>query len=588
MRLLTQAPAWRLGALVGAPGARRSALAAVLTSGLCGALSAGLSAHAAPAADANPGARPTAAAPPASAASAPATASAAAPARLQVSGFRVRGNTLLPPDRIERALAPWTGARTLAELRRAAEAVQALYGAAGYGAVVAYLPPQPVQDGVLTIAVLEGRLARVTLQGQQRIAAQRVRAALPTLAEGRTPYLARLDRELQLANENPSRRYGVLLGPGAAPGAVDATIKVEEKPLQRWSLALDNSGNERSGHWRASLGWQHADLSGHDDVLGLQLQTSPTDTDKVQVGSLGYRLPLVRLLAAVDLFAAYSSVDGDERPVSVGSSSLISFSGKGRVYGLRYTTLLPRLAEYDQRLALGLDYRAYLNACRIGGFDCLGAASASVVVHPLTLEYTLQRGGAYSLGLSAALTRNLALGGRHGSQADFDAARSGAPRAYTVARLGASAALPVLEDWLLSGRLALQLSGDRLVSGEQFGLGGAASVRGFQERELSADQGGLLSVELTTPRWQLVSGEHAPELRALAFADWGLVHNRGDLECRSGDTRCDLAAVGLGLRLDWRAAVARLSLAQALADGQGERGTQRGDWNLLAQLLLNY
>ena len=82
-----------------------------------------------------------------------------------VTAFSVQGNTLLDPAALQALLQRWLGPRTLAELGQAAQAVQTQYSRAGYGAVVAYLPPQPVADGTVTIAVLEGRLSRVSVQG---------------------------------------------------------------------------------------------------------------------------------------------------------------------------------------------------------------------------------------------------------------------------------------------------------------------------------------------------------------------------------------------------------------------------------------
>jgi len=51
-----------------------------------------------------------------------------------------------------------------------------------------------------------------------------------------------------------------------------------------------------------------------------------------------------------------------------------------------------------------------------------------------------------------------------------------------------------------------------LISGEQFGLGGADSVRGFEEREISGDDGIQLNLETHSPSF-------GPGLRPLAFAD---------------------------------------------------------------------
>lgn len=60
----------------------------------------------------------------------------AAAEQVQVRRFQVQGNTLIDAAAVQAALAPHTGARTLADLQKAAQAVQALYGQAGWAAVV--------------------------------------------------------------------------------------------------------------------------------------------------------------------------------------------------------------------------------------------------------------------------------------------------------------------------------------------------------------------------------------------------------------------------------------------------------------------
>ena len=502
------------------------------------------------------------------------TAATPAPAQVQVRSFQVQGNTLLDGATVQAALAPYTGARSLVDLQRAAQAVQALYGQAGWAAVLVVLPPQPVTDGVVTLQVVEGKLASVQVQGAQRLTPRRVRAALPSLLEGATPRVRHIDAELQIANENPGRSMAVLLGPGSAPGEVQATVKVDEQAVQRFSASLDNSGNSRTGRYRLGLGWQHADLSGHDDVLSLNLQTSPTEPNMVRVASAGYRVPLPGLRAAIDLFAAYSNVDGGTQAIAAGN---LSFAGAGRIAGARVVWYLPRLGEFDQRLTTGLESRAYLNDCSVAGLPAgaCGAAGESVAVQPLTLEYAAQQGGAAPMLFTLGVSQNLALGGKHSAQADFDAVRPGARRSYTVLRAGAQASMPVFDDARLAARFSLQHSADALVSGEQYGLGGAQSVRGYQERELAGDSGWQLALELISGR--LASGwlPQVADLRLLAFADAGEVHNQVGTACRAASTRCRAASIGVGLRMGWGPVQLRADIAQAQHDAIS---TERGDW----------
>ena len=493
---------------------------------------------------------------------------------LAVSRVQLQGNTLLDAAAVQAVLAPFTGQRSLADLRQAAQAVQALYTQAGYAAVVVYVPPQAASDGVVTLNVVEGRVARIDVQGNQRLSAERVRAALPSLATGRTPLVRHIDAELQIANENPGRTMAVLLGPGDAPGEVVATVKVDEQPLHRFSATLDNSGNERTGRYRLGLGWQNADLSGHDDSLAVQLQLSPTELSAVQVASAGYRWPLPGLRAALDVFAAYSNVDGGLQASAAGD---LRFAGRGRIAGARMVWYLPRLAEFDQRITTGLEYRAYLNDCSVAGLPAgaCGAAGESVAVQPLTLEYAAQQGGAVPVLLNLSLVHNLGLGGSHAGVANFEAVRPGAERRYTVLRASAQGSAALVDDLRLAGRLSLQHSPDLLVPGEQFGLGGANSVRGYTERELAGDSGALLSAELISPR--LAAGWLPPQadVRLLGFADVGEVHNGDSTICRAGRSSCSLSSWGLGLRLGWGPAQLRWDVAQALQDGST---TRRRDW----------
>ena len=135
---------------------------------------------------------------------------------MQVDQFVVSGNTLLSQDALDAALARFKGERTLAELQNAALVVQALYRDAGYGAVVAYVPPQTGTPGQATIVVLEGRVSHVYVAGNHQFSDANIRRAVPQLREGETPQVRRIDAQIQLANENPSRQISLALEIGRA------------------------------------------------------------------------------------------------------------------------------------------------------------------------------------------------------------------------------------------------------------------------------------------------------------------------------------------------------------------------------------
>ncbi len=509
-------------------------------------------------------------------------AAAAPAAKVMVTAFKVSGNTLLSAARIDDALAPFKGERTAAELKLAALAVQELYARAGYGGVAALLPEQSLAGGVVSITVVEGRIARITTSGNKQFAADNIVASVPALAVGATPPLKRIDAQIQLANENPAKQVEVLLQPGQQSGEIEANLAVREQPLQRWSVAADNTGTKQTGRLRASIGWQHANLWGRDHVLSAQYLTSPTKPSAVQVLSAGYRVPLYAWTSALDLYAAYSDIDGGNTATLAGD---LRFNGRGRLFSVRGTRLLERRGEIDQRVALGLDHRAYLNQCSIGNFgpDACGPSGESVSVQPLALEYWVQSSGALPFALGAGLHHNLKLGGSHSDQADFNAVRPGAKPRYTLLRASAHSAFDIAPRWQLQARLAGQFTSDALVPGEQFGIGGITSVRGYEERELAGDRGAFASVELLAPPLANLPGLGGGSVRLVAFADAGQVSNRLGAPCLGDSTSCTLASVGGGARLAAGNFGARLFVASAL-----KRAARTDDKDIGAHLAVSW
>lgn len=509
----------------------------------------------------------------------PAASAASAPApTLQVRAFEVQGNTLLAAEVLQARLAEFEGTATLQGLRDAAAAVQELYRRAGYGGVVAFLPEQAFTPGpsgsVVRIRVVEGKLTRVDVTGHQQYREANIRASLPTLVIGATPQVRRIDAEIQLANENPAKSMQVLLQPGDTPGSIAAKITVSEQPVQRFTARVDNTGGERTGRWRAALGWMHANVADKDHVFAVELQTAPEDTQAVAVLGASYRAPLYGQAMAIDVYGAYSNVDAGSVGTQAGD---LAFSGQGHIVGTRLNVYLPRWFNVDQRLVAGLEWREYLNDCSIAGLPqgACGAAGESVSVQPLSLTYTAQTVSEVRAGFSIGVHHNLAAGGRYGKQADFDAVRPGSQRRYTLLRASAQLTVPVADWGVLAARLQGQYSAKALVPGETFGLGGAQNVRGFEERELGGDSGAQLSIEAHSPSLgDSLFQQPGLDLRALLFADVGYVGNRLATPCLLDSRHCHMGSLGAGLRANWQQWQLRLDVARAMSTATT---TKKGD-----------
>lgn len=492
----------------------------------------------------------------------PQAVAAAAPST--VAAVRVEGNTLLPAATLAVLTSSLGDAPDLPALNALAARIQYAYRDAGYGGVVAYIPPQEADDGVVVVRVVEGKLAQVRVKGNSYFSSANVLAGLPHLAPGATPRVGAIDRDIQLSNSNPAKHLNVSLSAGARPGDIDADVSVTDKRPLQVLLGFNNTGTGMTGRHRLSIGVEHANLFDRDHVGTLQFQTSPEHPGRVRIFSGGYRVPLYAHAASLDAFVAHSTVNNGTTATTAGP---LTFTGRGTIVGVRANRHLARIGEYDHQLTLGLDRRDYRDDCAIGDFGAAacGSAAVDVTTLPVSLTYSGQRSASrLAQGLSATLAVNA--GGS--AAATFEAARPGAQRRYALSRLTGFTEHALGNGATLSARVELQYSAHSLIAAEKFGLGGAASVRGYTERELSGDHGYLVRAEAALASIDRANGLR---LRPYAFIDHGRVFNRGALPCRGLDTTaCSLSGAGVGLRLTLpRRASATLDLARALEHGAG-------------------
>lgn len=462
-----------------------------------------------------------------------------------IKSYRVEGNTLLPSDKIDSILAPFTGkVKDFGTIQEALEALEKAYHNRGYIAVQVVLPEQELENGVVRLNVIETRLGRVTIKGNRFFDESNLRHSLPALIEGQSPNIDNISRSLKLANESPAKKVNLQLQSSEdKENEVDAILQVTDEKPWKAGLTFDNSGDEHTGRFRVGVLFQDANIFDRDHLLTLQYITSASQPDHVSIYGMGYRIPFYATGSSIDLIGAYSDVDSGT--LSVASNSL-QVSGKGTILGLHYNQNLTRIGNYEHKLTLGLDYRAYINNVTFGGTQ-LGN---NVTVHPISLTY----GGAWTLdkinaGFYLGLSRNLpALGsGDRDTNEFFEKVRTGAPVGYNIFRAGANFFYTFGADWQARALLNGQYTNNPLVPGEQFGLGGASSVRGFDERVVADDKGYSGSVEIYTPNLAGLAGILTAQCRALAFYDLGYISRVTPLP---GETpNSTISSVGPGLRI---------------------------------------
>jgi len=501
------------------------------------------------------------------------------PLRFTVSAFRVEGDNPLDAARTEQILAPFRGEYAGVEgLYEAASTLEQAFAEAGHSFRRVVLPAQTLQAGTVVLEVVAFKLGEITVKGNQHFSRENILRSMPGLVSGETPQTQLLSQQRHSANLHPSKQIQLRLKESRTQLAIDAELEVVDSDPHDLFVGLNNTGNQATGDFRILTGFQHSNLSGRDDQFTVSTTISPTKIDKVEQLGASYALPLYSLGGRLNAYIATSNVDSGTVQGVFGASDV---TGAGRFLGVSYTHFLPRMGAYTHQLTAGIDDKRFRNDISNAGQP----SGVNVRSRPLSIGYSASYEHARGVtGLYASYVRNIPRGPlndkrNYGNPAGRPApgnplggfSREGSDPVWDALRFGASADVRVFDNWLLRWRGDGQLTTEPLIPGEQFGAGGARSVRGYEEREVAGDTGWFTSLEAWSP-------ELYPGLRAIGFFDIAHVRNKNIRVTETKKFTETLSGVGVGVRWYWRT---NLSLEADVARPLSDAGiTRDGDYRV--------
>jgi len=464
---------------------------------------------------------------------APAATPSGGDTHVQVSHFEFSGNLAISTETLNAVVAPWAGrALNFGELIQAVEAVEAHYKAAGYFLAQGYLPPQKIKDGAIEIAISEGSLGEVRLEGESRVASSVLFRYLDRLPKGEALTLARVERQVLLINELAGGRASLDLQAGEQPGSTDVVLTQQPEALISGRLDANNHGSPSTGSNRVGLNLNANSpfnlgerISGGALVTNTGNLTSYNLRGELPVGGDGWRLSAAASRATYSLGGDFASLDasGTADSLRLGAAYPLIRS-RARNLKIQIEADKSKLADHFGASSTDLDKQSRGLTASLNGdwLDELwggGSNRIDLVV----------RGGQLDLGPTAAT---------------FDAPPAGPNTAghFNKTNLNAQRQQNLSKDLSLQLNLTWQLAGKNLDSSEKLSLGGPTTLPGYANGEASGDSGTLVKLAL---RWQI-----KPELSLGAFADWGklqLLHDPLPATTTSNDKRMS----DVGLSADW-------------------------------------
>lgn len=468
--------------------------------------------------------------------------------QFSVERFEIVGDNPIG-EQADIILTPYTGEQFgLEGLSAARDALEQAIINAGFNFHRVSLPPQDLFEGSVKLKISRFGIGQIIVEGNEFFDDENIKASLPGLRQGETPNTKLLSRSLKIANNHASKSTLLRFREGEAADSIDAVLAVKDRDPQVIFISLDNTGPKDAEEWRTTLGYQNGNLFNRDHSVTATYTTAPEDTDTTQQFGINYHVPMYSHGASIDLLFSDSDsageTGGDDSAVQgiapgIGGGQALEITGEGRVYGFVYNRPLLSDGNYNHEWSVGLQHKSFDNKSEFGDATLSGAEVLSV---PLELGYSFDRqspGSSFYGRLS--LVQEIG-----DDDSEYSNDRTEAESAWTALRFDLGYDQLFAEDYLFHVGFSGQQTSNLLISGEQFGVGGEATLRGFEERSVTGDSGYQLSLELWFP--PLTSYK----LRFLVFTD--IAHtefNDGDIAGNEG-VDFDLSSVGAGMFWSWK------------------------------------
>jgi hemolysin activation/secretion protein len=430
--------------------------------------------------------------------------------RFRVDRIRLTGVTALPEADLIALLQPYAGLEiTLSDLNEAAAKVTSLYRERGFPVARAYVPAQEIRDGVVELAVLEGRYGEVSVAVDAPLSRDVANEAVRALRPNEVITEAALDRSLLLLDDLGGIAARGTLKPGQRPGTADLVVDVTETERYGGTLSVDNYGNELTGRYRLGGSFHADNLAGRGDTLAARAIVA--QRSDLVYGQIAYNLPLTGDGLQAGAIGTYTNYTLGDALSALGATG---YAGIATAY-VRYALIRSRRGSLYGQLA----FDAKNLEDKIGAAGAFNPRKEGVAT--LTLFGDAPDGGPTG-GVTAG---SLAIaGGRLNIQ---DSTALAIDQATTQSEGGffkLNYSLVRVQN--LTRRLQLyaavsgQLASKNLDPVEQFSLGGPLGVRAYPTGEAPGDEGILGTFEA---RYALPIPGFPGVTQAVAFVDSGSI-----------------------------------------------------------------
>jgi len=380
---------------------------------------------------------------------------------------------------------------SIGQLQEVANKLTDFYRKQGLVIAQVFVPEQTIEDGVVTLHVLEGILGETIVENNKDYSADLLKSPFKGLEHKFVSKSSLENALLELSDFPGLIAYGVLQ-PGVEQGETDLLVKVQEEIKHQYTVKLDNYGTDTTGDIRLLFSYKQNNVFGKGDVFDLNLLQSFSPTNSL-FGGVDYKSPTgfrhydYNVGFSSNTFdvggdAAASGISGDVIGFDVGldyrlKRSRRSNSGIGISFENKTarTFIKKQLSREDAVSTIGLSYT----------FDNLDVVNQGINQGSINLYQGIP-GLLGSLEDATGNTEKPSRKSGDGTNAISDFTKL----TWNFARLQL---ISKYQNILI--KTDGQLTGDIIPPVEQFGIGGPTNVRSFATSEFLADNAIYIGVD---------------------------------------------------------------------------------------------
>lgn len=471
-------------------------------------------------------------------------------ARIYIKKFHFEGNNVFSEEKLAKIAQSYEQRELTAEqLQEIKNEITNAYIQEGYINSGAIIPDQKVNDGVVTIKIIEGKLFQVEVSGNKSLRTSYIRKRLENYPKDKILNINSIQEKLQLLQQNSLfKRINAELGPGVKLGEGILKIHVDEARPYQLQFSFNNHRSPSVGAYRGELEGWHRNFTGlFGKGWGDTLYIRYGLTEGLNDYTLRYLLPLSHYGTTLSFNVERSDSEVIESPFNQ-----LDVESEADTYAITLNHPLLKKPNKSLELALKLEKRTsktFLLGRPFSFSPGVRQGESDISVIRFSQDW-LDRSRIHVLAARSSFNFGV-------DALDSTINDDGSPDSKFFTWLGQFQYVRRLDSLKnehlkmsqILFRIDLQWADQDLLPLEKFSIGGASTVRGYRENQLTRDSGLISSLEWRIPVWRLpISGlSKNPEdgrLEIAPFMDYGRAWNADS----DTPTPKDIYSIGLGLR----------------------------------------